>query len=156
MIYDSDMETKLELGRRVKNKRLELNLRMNDVAKEVGIARATLWSIENGKGNYSIDSLIKLLGLLDLSFEIGSTEDIPSRKRATRAVSLLDKKVNRFIVMCVEQYASFVQKSSRSVFKALNEKGIIKELEGDYEDMHGMSVDEINEYIAKKLSKGAE
>ena len=148
------METKLELGRRIKNKRLELNLRVNDVAKEVGIARATLWSIENGKGNYSIDNLIKLLGFLNLSFEIGSTEGIPNRKRATRAITLLDKKVNRFIVMCVEQYASYAQESSKSVFKALNEKGIIKELEGDYEDMHGMSVDAINEYIGKRLSEG--
>lgn len=148
------METKLELGRRIKNKRLKLNLRVNDVAKEVGIARATLWSIENGKGNYSIDNLIKLLGFLNLSFEIGSTEGIPNRKRATRAITLLDKKVNRFIVMCVEQYASYAQESSKSVFKALNEKGIIKELEGDYEDMHGMSVDAINEYIGKRLSEG--
>ena len=148
------METKLELGRRIRNKRLELNLRVNDVAKEVGIARATLWSMENGKGNYSIDNLIKLLGFLNLSFEIGSTEGIPNRKRATRAITLLDKKVNRFIVMCVEQYASYAQESSRSVFKALNEKGIIKELEGDYEDMHGMSADAINEYIDKRLSEG--
>ena len=148
------METKLELGRRIKNKRLELNLRVNDVAKEVGIARATLWSIENGKGNYSIDNLIKLLGFLNLSFEIGSTEGIPNRKRATRAITLLDKKVNRFIVMCVEQYASYAQESSKSVFKALNEKGIIKELEDDYEDMHGMSADAINEYIGKRLSEG--
>ena len=148
------METKLELGRRIKNKRLELNLRVNDVAKEVGIARATLWSIENGKGNYSIDNLIKLLGFLNLSFEIGSTGGIPNRKRATRAITLLDKKVNRFIVMCVEQYASYAQESSKSVFKALNEKGIIKELEGDYEDMHGMSADAINEYIGKRLSEG--
>ena len=148
------METKLELGRRIRNKRLELNLRVNDVAKEVGIARATLWSIENGKGNYSIDNLIKLLGFLNLSFEIGSTGGIPNRKRATRAITLLDKKVNRFIVMCVEQYASYAQESSKSVFKALNEKGIIKELEGDYEDMHGMSADAINEYIGKRLLEG--
>ena len=148
------METKLELGRRIKNKRLELNLRVNDVAKEVGIARATLWSIENGKGNYSIDNLIKLLGFLNLSFEIGSTEGIPNRKRATRAITLLDKKVNRFIVMCVEQYASSVNQSSNVVYSTLNKAGIINELKDDYEDMHGMSTYSINEYINKRLSGG--
>lgn len=148
------METKLELGRRIKNKRLELNLRVNDVAKEVGIARATLWSIENGKGNYSIDSLIKLLGFLNLSFEIGSTEGIPSRKRATRAITLLDKKVNRFIVMCVTQYAASVNKKLKETYAEMLEKGIIDELTEDYEDMHGMSMDMINEYIRKRLSNG--
>ena len=148
------METKLELGRRIKNKRLELNLRVNDVAKEVGIARATLWSIENGKGNYSIDNLIKLLGFLNLSFEIGSTEGIPNRKRATRAITLLDKKVNRFIVMCVTQYAASANKKLKETYAEMLEKGIIDELTEDYEDMHGMSMDMINEYIRKRLSNG--
>ena len=52
------MENKVALGNIIKNKRLQLNLRMDDVAKEIGVTRSTLWSIENGTGNYSIDSLI--------------------------------------------------------------------------------------------------
>ena len=47
------MERKFEIGRKIKNKRLELNLRMDDVAKRVGITRSTLWSVENGSGYYA-------------------------------------------------------------------------------------------------------
>ena len=65
--------------------------------------------------------------------------------------TILDKKINRFIVMCVEQYASFVNQGSREVYNKLNELGIIDELKDDYEDMHGMSTYSINEYIDKRL-----
>ena len=62
------MESKFEIGEKIKNKRLQLNLRMDDVAKEVGVTRSTLWSIENGNGNYTIDTLLKLLNFLTFSF----------------------------------------------------------------------------------------
>ena len=60
-LYTIDMESKFEIGQKLKNKRLELNLRMDDVAKEVGITRSTLWAIENGNGNYTIDTLLRLV-----------------------------------------------------------------------------------------------
>ena len=145
------MESKIEIGEKIKNKRLQLNLRMDDIAKEVGITRSTLWSIENGNGNYSIDTLLKLLSFLNMSIVIDAQEQ-ETRKRATRINSALDKKINRFIVMCVEQYASSVDKSSREVYNKLNESGIIDELKDDYEDMHGMSTYSLNEYIDKRLS----
>jgi hypothetical protein len=55
--------------------------------------------------------------------------------------------------MCVEQYALSVNKSSKYVYKALKDKGIIDELSDDYEDMHGMSTHSINEYIDKRLGE---
>ena len=149
--YNIDMEDKVRIGERIKNKRLQLNLRMDDVANEVGITRSTLWSIENGSGNYSIDTLLKLLSFLNMSISIESEEQ-NIRKRATRVNTTLDKKINRFIVMCVEQYASSVNKSSKDIYKKLNDSGIINELKDDYEDMHGMSTYSINEYIDKRLS----
>lgn len=147
------MENKFEIGKKIKNKRLQLNLRMDDVAKEVGITRSTLWAIENGSGNYTIDTLLKLLNLLNLSIEI-NTQEYVVRRRATRANSVLDKKINRFIVMCVEQYASSVNQSSGTIYNELNKAGIIDELKDDYEDMHGMSTYSINKYISKRLSGG--
>ena len=154
-LYTIGMESKFEIGQKLKNKRLELNLRMDDVAKEVGITRSTLWSIENGSGNYSIDTLLKLLSYLNMSIDIVFQDKNIERKRATRANSLLDKKINRFVVMCVEQYASSVNESSSVIYNHLNEKGIIKELVDDYEDMHGMSTYSLNEYIDKRLQGGA-
>lgn len=144
------MESKFDIGEKIKNKRLQLNLRMDDVAKEVGVTRSTLWSIENGNGNYTIDTLLRLLNFLQLSIDIDAQEQ-GARRRATRTNSVLDKKINRFIVMCVEQYASFVNKSSKTIYDQLNETGIIDELKEDYEDMHGMSTYSLNEYIDKRL-----
>ncbi len=148
------MESKFEIGQKLKNKRLELNLRMDDVAKKVGITRSTLWSIENGNGNYTIDTLLRLLNFLNMSIDVGAQEQ-SIRRRATRTNSVLDKKINRFIVMCVEQYASSVNQSSRTIYNELNKAGIIDELKDDYEDMHGMSTYSLNEYIDKRLQGGA-
>ena len=53
--------------------------------------------------------------------------------------------------MCVEQYAVCINQSSSDTYYRLNETGIIKELEDDYEDMHGMSIYLVNEYIHKRL-----
>ena len=56
--------------------------------------------------------------------------------------------------MCVEQYASSVNKSSGTIYNELNKAGVIDELRDDYEDMHGMSTYSINEYINRRLSGG--
>ena len=148
------MENKFGIGEKIKSKRLQLNLRMDDVAKKVGITRSTLSSIENGSGNYTIDALLKLLGFLNMSIDVDTQKD-SFRKRATRINTVLDKKINRFLVMCIEQYASSVNKSSRDIYIELDNAGIIDELKNDYEDMHGMSTYSLNEYIEKRLLGGA-
>ena len=153
ILYNHGMENKIQIGEKLKNKRLELNMRMDDVAKEVGITRSTLWSIENGNGNYTIDTLLKLLSFLNLSIDIDAQEQ-GGRRRATRTNSALDKKINRFIVMCVEQYASSINLGSGDVYAKLSEAGVIDELKNDYEDMHGMSTYSLNEYIGKRLIGG--
>ena len=147
------MKNKFYIGKQIKTKRLKLNLRMDDVAKVVGITRSTLSSIENGTGNYTIDILLKLFTVLDISFNV-EVDDVKLRKRASRINSAQDKKINRFIVMCVEQYALVCNKNGSEVYKILKEKGILNELIEDYEDMHGMSTYLINEYISKRLSGG--
>ena len=136
------------LGQSIKEQRLLLNLRMEDVAQKAGITRATLWSIEKGKGGYSISSLLNVLSILGLSFKIdnsGSCET--SRNRATRINTVFDKKLNRFIVMCVEQYATSKNESSGAIYSKMLSKGIIDELTNDYDDLHGMSFTSLNEYI---------
>ena len=82
-LYTLAMESKIEIGKKLKNKRLELNLRMDDVAKEVDVTRSTLWSIENGNGNYTIDTLLRLLSFLNMSIDV-TTQIQGDRKRATR------------------------------------------------------------------------
>ena len=147
------MNDRVIIGKKIKSRRLQLNMRMDDVAKETGITRATLWSIENGSGNYTIGALLKVLSLFRLSIDVNAQEQ-GVRKRATRTNSALDKRINRFIVMCVEQYASSVNQGSGAIYNELSKAGIIDELKDDYEDMHGMSTYSLNEYIGKRLSGG--
>ena len=61
------MEELSILGAAIKEKRLSLNKRMEEVAKEANITRATLWSIEKGTGSCSAASLFKVMNVLGLS-----------------------------------------------------------------------------------------
>ena len=84
------------LGNVIKEKRLALNLRMDDVAKRANITRATLWSIEKGSGNCSMNNLVKVMNVLGLSLSIdGMKNEYLNRNRASRINTSLDKKINR-------------------------------------------------------------
>ena len=62
------------------------------------------------------------------------------------------QEINRFIIMCVEQYAKSISFDSKTIYQHLNDSGIIKELIDDYEDMHGMSTYSLNEYIRARTN----
>ena len=145
------MEALSTLGTIVKRKRLTLNKRMDDIANEANITRATLWSIEKGNSNYSIGSLMRVLNVLDLSLDVNGDLSNCKRYRAARINSLLDKKINRFVIMCVEQYADSVNKSSGKVYQEMKQKGVLDDLVNDYEDLHGMSFTYLNDYIGALL-----
>lgn len=131
----------------IREKRLELNLRMEDVAKEAGITRATLSSIENGSGSCSSAALFKVLHVLDINFSLENKADGNKRRRATRTNTALDKKINRFVILCVEQYAHYKRIGSGIAYKKMSKKGVIVDLVDDYEDLHGMSSEYLNDYI---------
>ena len=141
------------LGKAIKEKRLSLNMRMDDVAMKADITRATLWSIEKGKGGFSASSLFKVMNILNISFkfDINQVND-DERIRATRINTIFEKKINRFVIMCVEQYAGSIGEGSSSVYKKMLDKGIIEELTNDYEDLHGMSFSYLNEYIGSLIN----
>jgi len=139
------------IGQKIRASRLSKNLRMDDVAKEVGITRTTLSSIENGNGNCSILTVLKILQFLNLDLTITEEKNQIERKRATRINKKEDKKVNRFIVMCVEQYAHSVNKDSQSIYTEMTKNGIIEILTNDYEDLHVMSTVYLNDYIDRIL-----
>ena len=150
--YNLSMENLVNIGQSLKEKRLFLNLPMKYVAKKAQITRATLWSIENGRGNYSINSLLSVMDVLSLHLEISSSNAISmNRERASRVNTALDKKINRFVIMCVEQYC--LQYQEEKIYKKMKETGVIKELTEDYEDLHGMSTPYLNEYIHSLLER---
>lgn len=147
------MEKLLFLGNAIKEKRLALNIRMDDLARKANITRATLWSVEKGTSNCSIGTVFKLMDVLGLDFDLVNQEnDNNVRNRATRINTVLDKKINRFVIMCVEQYALSKNKSSSETYKEMLKSGVVKELENDYEDLHGMSTPYLNDYIESLIN----
>lgn len=147
------MEKLLFLGNAIKEKRLALNIRMDDLARKANITRATLWSIEKGTSNCSIGTVFKLMDVLGLDFNLVNQEnDNNARNRATRINTVLDKKINRFVIMCVEQYALSKNKNSSETYKEMLKSGVVKELENDYEDLHGMSTPYLNDYIESLIN----
>lgn len=146
------MEQLFWLGKMIKEKRLAQNLRMDDVARKAGISRVTLWSIEKGEGNCSLSSLLRVMDVLGLRMTVENQSSLENeRARATRANTVLSKKINRFIIMCVEQYALFSGSRSDVIYKEMERKGILDELESDYEDLHGMSTVYLNDYLKARM-----
>ena len=140
------------LGKMIKENRLAQNLRMDDVARKAGISRVTLWSIEKGEGNCSLSSLLRVMDVLGLRMTVENQSSLENeRVRATRANTVLSKKINRFIIMCVEQYALFSGSRSDVIYKEMERKGILDELESDYEDLHGMSAVYLNDYLKARM-----
>ena len=140
----------MELGNIIRQKRLNINMTMDECAKKAGITRATLSSIENGTSNCSISTMFNVLDVLELSFAIDNVNNV-DRQRASRINTALNKKINKFIIMCVEEYATYINKSSKETYTKMKNKGIIEELKYDYEDLHGFSTVYLNEYIADLL-----
>ena len=60
----SNPQIEQELGKRLKNRRLELNLSQAEVSDRSGLARRTITAIENGEGS-TLTTLIALLRALD-------------------------------------------------------------------------------------------
>jgi transcriptional regulator with XRE-family HTH domain len=60
----SNSQIEQELGTRLKNRRLDLNLSQEEVAKRSGLARRTITAIEHGEGS-TLSTLIALLRALD-------------------------------------------------------------------------------------------
>ena len=148
------MTNEYKIGKAIKDSRLSQNLTMDYVASKANITRATLWSVEKGNSNCSIQTLLNVMDVLGLSFSL--TNNVLSdtkRTRATRINTVKDKKINRFIVMCIEQYAKRVHQGGSAIYKKMLDRGLIKEFEEDYEDLHGMSTLYLNNYIGSLLKR---
>jgi len=61
---------KMEIGQIMQKRRSFLSINQEDLAEMTGIASKTIYLIENGKGNPSIDTLSRLLEVLGLEISI--------------------------------------------------------------------------------------
>ena len=69
------------ISKSIKEKRLSLNIRADDLCKEVGISRATLSSIENGNLNCSAYILLRIFDKLGITVDLKNV-DSSERYRA--------------------------------------------------------------------------
>lgn len=70
------------LGENIKLARLRRKLTMEMVADRANISRSTLWSVETGKSNVTIESLLQILSVLGMADELAhlGENDLLGRK----------------------------------------------------------------------------
>lgn len=67
-----------EIGRNIEIRRNALNLKQEDLAEMTGVTAKTLYHVETGKGNPSLENLQRILEALGLELYIGLKKiDIP-------------------------------------------------------------------------------
>ena len=135
------------LSKEIRNARLTKNLSMESVAKEADITRATLSKIENGDPSCTFESYLKVMSILGIELSFSSVSKNKNRKRATRKILKNDRKINHWVVFTIEVYSNHINKPTNEIFKMLEQKGLIDLLYSDYEDLHGMSPEYINDFI---------
>lgn len=153
MVYNGDMSTKSDIGKLLKNKRLQLDLRMEQVVKDLGVTRTTLWSIENGNGNYTIDTLLKLMDYYKMSIDIDPQQE-GDKKRASKVTKTTRDTINRFVIMCIEQFAAATGKTSSEIYNRLYEAKVLNLLRDDYEKICNFPSKSLNELINSKIFIG--
>lgn len=52
-----------------------------------------------------------------------------------------------FRTFCIELYAEHIHKNSTEVYSLFEESGLLKLLETDYEDLHGMSMEYLMQFF---------
>jgi hypothetical protein len=58
-----------------------------------------------------------------------------------------------FITFCLELYAEHKNMSSPEVYQLFNKTGIMELLKTDYEDLHGMSFEYLNQFFDEYLEE---
>ena len=62
-----------------------------------------------------------------------------------------------FQTFCIEFYSRHIQTTGPEVYDLFQKSGLLKMLETDYEDLHGMGMEALmqffDEYLAKELEK---
>jgi transcriptional regulator with XRE-family HTH domain len=75
---NSDATVLGELGRRVSTARLERNISQEQLAREAGVSRSTVWQLESGR-SVSLSNFVRVLRALGLLEQLGTAlpEELP-------------------------------------------------------------------------------
>ena len=58
-----------------------------------------------------------------------------------------------FISFCIEYYAEHIGKTGSEVYSLFKSKGVLTMLENDYEDLHGMGMEYLMQFIDSYLNE---
>jgi transcriptional regulator with XRE-family HTH domain len=72
---DQRMDLKI-FGKIIREKRNNLNLRQEELSEKSGVAIKTIHSIELGKGNPAIKTILRIFNILELDFIVVSAKTI--------------------------------------------------------------------------------
>lgn len=56
-----------------------------------------------------------------------------------------------FKTFCIEYYSHHIQRSSTEVYRLFEREGVLEMLDEDYEDLHGMSMEYLMQFIDEYL-----
>ena len=59
-----------------------------------------------------------------------------------------------FKAFCIEYYAKHIGRPSNEVYALFNREGLISLLDSDYEDLHGMGMEAVMQFIDDYLKGG--
>lgn len=58
-----------------------------------------------------------------------------------------------FVLFCIEYYAEHTGQSSEKVYELFTKEKVLEMLENDYEDLHGMSMEYLMQFIDEYLGE---
>ncbi len=70
----TNLTTSTDLGRAIRDRRLELGYTQQQLAERVGVARQWIVKVENGKARAELDPLLRTLFQLDLELHVSPVE----------------------------------------------------------------------------------
>lgn len=92
-----------EIGKRIKDKRIELNLTQEQLAEKTGITDTYIGAIERATSKCSIETLVKISQTLDINMDymlFGTTTKNVDNRFSEILKSLPKDKQNLYIELC--------------------------------------------------------
>lgn len=91
----------MEIGQKLKNKRMDARLSQETLAERIGVSRQTISNWENNRSYPDIGSILKLSDLYDVSLDELLKEDENMRKHVEKTASLTGKFWNGLFVSSI-------------------------------------------------------
>ena len=92
----------IAMGQRIRSSRREKNISSEVLAEKIGIAVESLWHIENGARNTSLQTLCNIAEALDVSVDylLGRSDNTPSQMTTQETPMLTEEQAKTLMELC--------------------------------------------------------